>query len=614
MTASEFTIDQGWKTDRRGPVRWILSHILRHKPFIFGMFFGALSNALLAAVVPVFVGRAFDAVTASPPDLAEVGTAALVIAGSQLLRGGLQLTRNFCSEVLGQRLERDTRDELYGSLIGKSMSFHDLRPTGDLMARATNDVREVNLMFNPGVNLVVGSLNFLFMPLIVAPTIHPQLLLAPILYLLAYVITVRDYLLRLNPAAREVRRHFGEMNATLAEAIEGIETVKAAAQEEQESRHFLSRVSKWRNAYVRQGDIEAMYLPLLLLGLIQAGGLLHSLLLFRAGSIDVGDVVAFNGLLLLFGFPTFAAQWAYSRVATGVASARRILELINARTELDQNVRGYEADMEGVVTFENVSFCYRPPSTLGRPPSTLGRPPSTLGRPPTDACPREEAALEGISFQARKGQTVAIVGQTGSGKSTIAKLINRTYDADDGRVLVDGVDVRDWNLEALRRQISIIEQDIFLFSRSIADNIAFGKPGATREEIEGAAQAAQAHEFILSFKDGYDTVIGERGVTLSGGQRQRLALARAFLTEPHILILDDSTSAIDSATEDRIQRAIEQAAQDRTMFLITHRLSQIRRADLIVVMRKGEVAAIGEHERLMHESEAYRNIFARYED
>jgi ATP-binding cassette subfamily B protein len=209
---------------------------------------------------------------------------------------------------------------------------------------------------------------------------------------------------------------------------------------------------------------------------------------------------------------------------------------------------------------------------------------------------------------------VAIVGQTGSGKSSIAKLINRTYDADDGRVLVDGVDVRDWNMEALRRQISIIEQDIFLFSRTVAENIAFGKPDATQVEIEAAARAAQAHEFILKFKDGYETVVGERGVTLSGGQRQRIALARAFLTEPRILILDDSTSAIDSATEDRIQRAIEQAGQDRTMFLITHRLSQIRRADLIVVMRKGWVAAVGTHEDLMHKSEAYRNIFARYEN
>jgi ATP-binding cassette subfamily B protein len=208
---------------------------------------------------------------------------------------------------------------------------------------------------------------------------------------------------------------------------------------------------------------------------------------------------------------------------------------------------------------------------------------------------------------------VAIVGQTGAGKSTIAKLINRTYDVSQGTIRLSGIDLRDWNLEALRRQISIIEQDIYLFSRSIAGNIAFGCPDASREAIIEAAKAAQAHEFIMSFKEGYETIVGQRGVTLSGGQRQRIALARAFLTNPRILILDDSTSAIDSATEDEIQRAIEKAAEGRTTFLITHRLSQIRWADQIVVLRQGRVAIVGDHETLLEESEAYRNIFARYE-
>ena len=210
------------------------------------------------------------------------------------------------------------------------------------------------------------------------------------------------------------------------------------------------------------------------------------------------------------------------------------------------------------------------------------------------------------------GQTLALVGQTGAGKSTVAKLINRIYDVNDGSVIVDGVDVRDWNLATLRHQISIIEQDIFLFSRTIAENIAFGKPDATQEEIEAAARAAQAHDFIMGFPEGYETVVGERGVMLSGGQRQRIALARAFLTDPAILILDDSTSAIDSATEDQIQRAIERASEGRTTILITHRLSQIRWADKIVVLRRGRVAAMGTHEELLEQSQAYRDIFARF--
>jgi ATP-binding cassette subfamily B protein len=559
------------------------------------MLIGAAGNAALAAAMQLFIGRAVSAATASPADVRGLTAAAALVAGSQLIRGLiLQLARNWSSEMLGQRLERDIREELYASLIGKSMSFHDAQPTGDLMARATNDVRQINLMFNPGINLVIGSANFLLMPLIVSPSIHAQLIATPILYLLAYVFAVRNYLRQLRPATERVREEFSAVNTTLVEAIDGIETVKGAAQEDFESSRFSDDVTSWRDAYVRQGDVEARFIPLLLLGLVQGVGFFHSLLLFRAGAIGLDGVVSFNGLLLLFGFPTFAAQFAYSRVSSGIASARRILELITFETELDLNAEGYEASMEGEIAFEDVTFCYSPPD---------------------ESCGLENGrvALENVSFHVDPGQTVAIVGQTGSGKSTVAKLITRIYDADDGRVMIDGVDVRDWNLEALRRQISTIEQDIFLFSRSIAQNISFGCPAADRQAIENAARAAQAHGFISRFEDDYDTVIGERGTTLSGGQRQRLAIARAFLTEPAILILDDATSAIDSDTEDRIQRAIERAAEGRTTVLITHRLSQIRWADLIIVMRKGTVAAVGTHEELMEASPAYRTIFTRYE-
>jgi ATP-binding cassette subfamily B protein len=246
--------------------------------------------------------------------------------------------------------------------------------------------------------------------------------------------------------------------------------------------------------------------------------------------------------------------------------------------------------MRGEVEFRNVSFSYAPGST-------------------NDGKSSQEEVLQTISFKVKPGQTVVIVGQTGAGKTSLVKLINRTYDVTQGQVLVDGVDVRDWNLAALRSQISMIEQDIFLFSRSVSDNIAFGKPGATQGQIEMAATSAQADDFIQTFDQGYGTVVGERGVTLSGGQRQRIALARAFLTDPHILILDDSTSAIDSATEDKIQRAISNAARGRTTFIITHRLSQIRWADLIIVLRKGKIAALGTHEELMKTSEAYSRIF-----
>jgi ATP-binding cassette subfamily B protein len=344
---------------------------------------------------------------------------------------------------------------------------------------------------------------------------------------------------------------------------------------------FEKNARSFRDKEIHQGDVEARFLPLLLMGLTQAGGLFHAIVLYQRGLLDVGDIAGYFGLLLLLGFPTFVSLFAYSQVSLGIAGARRILELINRETELDQNQSGYTADMKGRIRFENVSYAY----------------------------PDNDSSISGIDFYLNPGQTVAIVGQTGSGKTTLAKLVNRTYDVTSGSILIDDVDVRDWNLSVLRKQISIIEQDIFLFSNSIADNIAFGKPDASLEEIERAAKSAQAHDFILSFKDGYQTLLGERGVTLSGGQRQRLALARAFLTDPRILILDDSTSSIDSATEDEIQKAIFAAAKGRTTLIITHRLSQIRWADHILVIRKGEIIASGTHEELINSSEVYSQLF-----
>ena len=581
----EFVIDSHKTGNRRSPARWILSHLADDWLLLVVMFIGAFGNAALAAVMPMLIGLAFDAALASPPNLNTIGWAALGIIASQTLRAVLQLGRNFASSVAGERLERDTRRELYASLLGKSMTFHELQPVGDTMASATNDVRELNLMMNPGINLVVGSANFLIMPLLLAPRYDWRLRFAPLFFIVTYVLSLARYMNVLSRIADRVRLSFGRLNARLAEAIDGIEMVKSTAQESAEVARFEHNARAYRDATVAQGREEAKFLPLLLLGITEGLGFTQALLLLRAGDIQVGDVVAYMGLLSLFGFPTFISLMAYSRVSLGMAGARRILELINTETDLNENPDGYAGAIEGAVRFENVSFGF------------------------VDGVD----TLRGIDFSVKTGQTVAIVGQTGAGKSILTKLINRTYDTRGGRVTVDGIDVRDWSLAALRRQISIIEQDIFLFSRTIAENIAFGAPEATAEAIEEAARAAQAHDFIMGFEKGYETVVGGRGVTLSGGQRQRIALARAFLTNPRILILDDSTSAVDSATEDQIQRAIRHAAENRTTFLITHRLSQIRWADLVLVMRKGYLEAVGDHQALLEASPAYRQIFEQYE-
>ena len=599
---AEFTLNRRHTSDRRSPLRWVVSHAAHHWWLVLVMFVGAVGNAALAAYVPVLTGDAFNAMLKVPPEIKVLLPLALILGGSQIFRGVLQLGRNFGAELIAQRIERDVRDELYVSLLGKSMTFHSLQPVGDTMARATNDVREVNYMFSPGLNLVVGSLVFLVMPLIFAPHYHWSLELAPVLFTVAYFIALRRYLRTLDPITEDVRKSFGEMNTHLSEALDGIETMKGAAQEDAEVKRFDANARRLRNNNVRQGDVEARFVPLLLFFIALAVGLLHAILLYRQGILNTGDVVAYFGILLMLDFPTWTSIWAYSQISSGLAGARRILELMNRENNLDQNAQGYTGAMKGKIEFRNVSFAYLNEKEEVKSEKKI---PSDFSLLPS----RPENVLSGISFTIQPGQTVAIVGQTGTGKTSLVKLVNRTYDIPSGQVLVDGVDVRDWNLASLRSQISIIEQDVFLFSRSVSENIAFGKPAATEEEIVAAARSAQADEFIHEFEKGYETVIGERGVTLSGGQRQRLAIARAFLTDPRVLILDDSTSAIDSATEDMIQRAIAAAARGRTTLIITHRLSQIRWADLIIVLRKGRIAAIGSHDELMKTSEAYSRIF-----
>lgn len=581
-TTSEFNKPFRYKTDRSSPGRWVLSHVKHHWLIFLIASLGAVGNAVLAGLPAIEFGKVFEALTSGIGTKQIFLQSAAIVAISQIVRGFLQFQRNYGFEVTAQRIERDTRDEFYTSLLGKSMTFHALQSVGDLMARASNDIREVNYIFSPGINMVFGSLNFLFIPLVIGWRIHPALLITPVAFIVAYTIAVVYYLKVLQPVTRKVRSSFGIMNSRIAEDMDGIETVKAAAQEQAEIDLFRKNIKTFRDASVRQGDIEARFLPLLFMSLAMGFGLLHALYLARTGHISLGNVISYFSALTMLGFPTNISVMAYSRISLGLASARRLLTIMNTENNLDQNENGYAKPIKGNVRFENVSFSYDD----------------------------EVMNLENIHFEAKAGQTIAVVGQTGSGKTSLIRLINRTYDPQEGSIYIDDVDLKDWRLDTLRGQISIIEQDIFLFSKTIAENIAFGKPGATREEIEEAARKAQAADFIAELEDGYDTIIGERGATLSGGQRQRIALARAFLTDPRILILDDSTSAIDSQTEDEIQKAIKSASEGRTTFIVTHRLSQIRWADLILVLRKGRISEIGTHHELMERSRAYRRIFS----
>jgi ATP-binding cassette subfamily B protein len=580
----EFRLENEYQYNRSSAIRWIISHLLRYPYLPLIAFAAAVVNNFAYGTIQILVGRAFDLI--STPGWATQALAALALGVflAAVAQGATGLMRNYSTEIIANRVERDGRDELYISLLGKSQTFHGRQRIGDIMARATNDVRQLNFMFSPGLMLILDSVMGIIVPIFLISRVSIELLLVPIFFLIAFTLALWDYTRQLNPVSMAQREQFGVMNSGLAETISGIEVVKGNVQEQTAKDDFASDAALFRDHFVKQGEIQARYLPLLIFSVAFAAGFLHALLLWQDGQLTMGQVVTYMGLLGALRFPTFISIFSFNLVQLGIASADRILATINTESELDENEAGLSETIEGEVTFENVSFGYN-----------------------------GAQVLEDLAFTARPGKTVAIVGQTGSGKTTLTRLINRIFDVDSGRVLVDGVDVRDWNMESLRSQISTIEQDVFLFSRSLAENIAFGCPDATQEEIEQAAREAQAHDFIMSFSDGYQTEVGERGVTLSGGQRQRIAIARAFLTNPRILILDDSTSAIDSATEDQIQQAMRRISSQRTTFLITHRLSQIRWADQILVLKDGRLVDQGTHEELLDRSEAYQRIFARYD-
>ena len=572
------------KSRSKGATRWILAHIFHgtNRFFIIIIIFAIIIAANLSSIVYIIIGEAISALLSGLTTL--LGNYILMILligiGGPLLR----ILSRMLVEILAQRIERDARKEFFTNLLGKSQSFHDRQKIGELMARVTDDVRMLNFLISPALSLVIESFTFLFIPIIYIILNYPlQLIIEPIIFSISFLFLVRSYSRNIGPVTNELRTNFGLLTATLSETLSGIEVVKATVQEEKEMKKYYTHAKNYKDAFIERGKLEAKYFPILVLALIITAGFMHCIVLFNFGLIDIGQIIAFLGILGLLRFPTNISMFVFSIFRLAGSSAVRLLELMNKKTEIDENKEGKENVFNGNIIFENVDFIY-----------------------PDSKTP----VLRNISFEVKPGQTVAIVGTTGSGKTTLTKLISRLYDVTNGRILIDGNDIRDYALHSLRDQISYIEQDVFLFSTTIFDNISFGRISSL-EQVVNVAQQAQAHEFITELPDEYQSEVGERGVQLSGGERQRIAIARAFLSNPRILILDDSTSAIDSNTEDKIQFAIKNILKNRTTFLITHRLSQIRWADLIVVLKNGEIAAKGTHEELLKTSAEYRKIFVK---
>jgi ATP-binding cassette subfamily B protein len=509
----------------------------------------------------------------------------LLILVFAIARGAFSFTQAFMAQTLSQNVAFDFRNELFSKIQHLSFSYHDRNRTGQLMIRATDDVDKLQMFLGQGlllalqaVLLLSGALILLFMTnWQLTMVILPILPIALVLFMVFGMVS--------QPLFSAIQSKLSTLNNILQENVAGIKVVKSFAREPQEAARFDRSAEDLMKQQITVARILSFLFPIIFLiaNLGQAAVLYFGGRQILAGTLTIGEWQKFSLYLVYVFFPIGQLGFIISQMSQASASANRIFEILDTKNEVadKEDARALSA-ITGKIRFEDVTFRYFDSS---------------------------EPVLNNISLEANAGETIALLGSTGSGKTTIINLIPRFYDVSEGRILVDDFDVRDVQIESLRRQIGIVLQETNLFTGSIRDNIAFGRPEATDEEVFAAARAAAAHDFIESFPEGYATPVGERGTTLSGGQKQRIAIARALLLNPHVLILDDSTSSVDVATEVHIQRALDELMQGRTSFVIAQRISTVLSADQILVLDKGAIVARGRHAELMESSPIYAEIY-----
>jgi ATP-binding cassette subfamily B protein len=501
-----------------------------------------------------------------------------------VVRAGCMVGRRFIAGKQALAVEYDLRTGIYAKLVRLPFSFYDRHQTGQLLSRATVDLTAVRFFLGYGLIFFAQHVLTVIGVAAVMLVLNWQLALVTLAVTPLIIATAYRYSHVSHAILRDVQQKMADVATSAEENITGVHVVKAFAQEEAEAERFATRTERLFVRNIQANRQRAFYIPLLgfLPLLAQGSVLLLGGWLVIQGRLELQWFITFTLLLMMLVTPLRLIGTWVSQAQRATASGERIFEIIDEPEEISERVNARELpEGYGAIRFEQVSFAYQ------------------TGQP----------VLDGVDLSLEPGKTVALIGQTGSGKTTLASLVPRFYDVSGGRVLVDGVDVRELRLASLRGAIGVIAQDPFLFSASVRDNIAFGRPQASDEEVERAARLAQAHEFIEQLPEGYETVIGERGVNLSGGQRQRLAIARALLMDPRILILDDATASVDATTEAQIRSGLEQAVRGRTTIVIAHRLSTIALADEIVVLEQGRIAARGRHGDLLSSSAVYREIY-----
>jgi len=528
------------------------------------------------------VGKLTTTKSNAPHDLIWAGA---FLVGMGIVYGVFAFLQAYWAEKNSQAVAYDMRNELFAKIQRLSFSYHDRNQTGQLMIRATDDVEKVRLFIGQGLIQLVGAIVLLTGSLIIIFSTNAKLAMVTLWILPVSLVLFFVFGGIARPLFNKVQQKLSTLNTTLQENMAGIKVVKAFTREKSEQVKFRSQADGLMHQQIVISRVFAILFPVIFLvaNLGQATTLYAGGIQIIHGTLTIGDWQEFSLYLIFMFLPIAQLGFIITQFSQASASASRVFEILDAKSDVTDKPGAISLPtVEGHIRFENVTFRY-------------------FGG--------GEPVLKNVSFETEPGQTVALLGATGSGKTTIINLLPRFYDPTEGRITIDGYDLRDLTLQSLRAQIGIVLQETTLFQGVIRDNIAFGKPDATEEDIEAAAKAAAAHEFIMEFPEGYNTRVGERGTTLSGGQKQRIAIARALLLGPRILILDDSTSSVDLATEVKIQKALDQLMKGRTSFVIAQRISTVMNADLILVMDKGEVVARGRHKELMEESPIYAEIY-----
>jgi ABC-type multidrug transport system fused ATPase/permease subunit len=583
------------------------------------------SAAMVMTVgIPRLAGAAVGAITSGDRDRRLHHAAAhaherhvlLVIAlatlGAVLARWALTYARRLIAGRVSLAIEYDLRELLYGQLQRLELGFFDHQQTGQLMSRATVDLQAVRFFLGYGLVFILQAILTILLAGVVMITVNPGLGLIALVPVPFVVAISYRYGRRARPAIQETQQRIGELTADAEENISGVRVVKAFAREDRQLERFRNTVGRVFSQAMVATRLEAIYNPVI--GFLPQLGLSAVLLIGGESVIhqhlSLGQFTEFYLYLNMLTTPMRSLGVTLNLAQRATASGARIFQLLDREPRLTDPPHPVALPAgEGHVRLSGVTLRYDDPHDEFGTPGADGS--YHHGSSGSDAAQPGRAVLKDVDLDVPAGSTVALVGPTGSGKTSLVALISRLYDATQGSVELDGLDVREAAVREVRQAVAVVSDDPFLFSASVAENIAYARPGASMEEVELAARRAQAHEFVLELPQGYETQVGERGLTLSGGQRQRLAIARALLSSPRVLVLDDATSSVDASTEQSIKQALTEAMAGRTTFVIAHRLSTIALADRIVVLEHGRIVAEGDHEQLLERSELYREIVAQ---